>query len=154
MTSYGNLVKQPLTPPIYNFSTFLFPVLRSTPRVVTAMLPACLRLLLLLPLVRCIPSPSRPPSRLCRRCCDHQESPAATAQYQMPEVRAVINMTILKGILAPGLASVRVSPTWSWLVLPGWFPQFSVSSLCSGSCRMQHKKSVFDYLCVSLTTRF
>ncbi|XP_068573577.1 complement C1q tumor necrosis factor-related protein 1 [Cebidichthys violaceus] len=61
------------------------------------MLPVCLRLLLLLPLACCVPSPSRPPSRLCRRCCDHPETPAATAQYQIPEVRTVINMTILKG---------------------------------------------------------
>lgn len=37
------------------------------PQEVTAMLAACLRLLLLLPLVCCVPSPSRPPSRLCRR---------------------------------------------------------------------------------------
>ncbi|XP_010737367.2 complement C1q tumor necrosis factor-related protein 1 [Larimichthys crocea] len=61
------------------------------------MLAVCVRLLLLLPLVCCVPSPSRPPSRLCRRCCDHTEPPAATSQYQMPEVRTVINMTILKG---------------------------------------------------------
>ncbi|KAK2817405.1 hypothetical protein Q5P01_025596 [Channa striata] len=56
-----------------------------------------MRLLLLLPLVCCVPSPSRSPPRTCRRCCDHQEPPADTAQYQMPEVRTVINMTILKG---------------------------------------------------------
>nr|XP_019958217.1 PREDICTED: complement C1q tumor necrosis factor-related protein 1-like [Paralichthys olivaceus] len=61
------------------------------------MLDLCMRLLLLLPLVCCVPSPSRPPSRLCRRCCDHPEPSPATAQYQMPEVRTVINMTILKG---------------------------------------------------------
>ncbi|XP_034388814.1 complement C1q tumor necrosis factor-related protein 1 [Cyclopterus lumpus] len=57
----------------------------------------CLRLLWLLPLACCVPSPSRPPSRLCRRCCDHQDPPANPAQYQMPEVRTVINMTILQG---------------------------------------------------------
>ncbi|XP_041641497.1 complement C1q tumor necrosis factor-related protein 1 [Cheilinus undulatus] len=62
-----------------------------------AMLSVCLRLLLLLPLVSSVPSPSRPPSRICRRCCDYHEPPAASTQYQMPEVRTVINMTILKG---------------------------------------------------------
>ncbi|KAL6111197.1 c1qtnf6 [Pungitius sinensis] len=61
------------------------------------MLPLCLRLLWLLPLAFCVPSPSRPPSRHCRRCCDHMEPPAATGQHQIPEVRTVINMTILKG---------------------------------------------------------
>ncbi|XP_040025417.1 complement C1q tumor necrosis factor-related protein 6 isoform X2 [Gasterosteus aculeatus] len=66
-------------------------------KVVSAMLAVCLRLLWLLPLACCVPSPSRPPSRLCRRCCDHTEPPAATGQRQIPEVRAVINMTILKG---------------------------------------------------------
>ncbi|XP_034542849.1 complement C1q tumor necrosis factor-related protein 1 isoform X1 [Notolabrus celidotus] len=66
-------------------------------RVVTAMLTPCLRLLLLLPLVSSVPSPSRSPSRLCRRCCDHLEPPATSTKYQMPEVHTVINMTILKG---------------------------------------------------------
>ncbi|KAK5873351.1 hypothetical protein PBY51_018399 [Eleginops maclovinus] len=68
-----------------------------TSYVVTAMLAVCLRLLLLLPLVCCVPSPSRSPTRLCRRCCEYPEPPAGTTQYQMPEVRTVINMTILKG---------------------------------------------------------
>lgn len=62
-----------------------------------AMATVCWRLLLLLPLVCCVPSSSRAPSRLCRRCCDVQDSPASSAQYQIPEVRTVINMTILKG---------------------------------------------------------
>lgn len=90
------------TPPFltsYN-SPVLFPS-----QALTAMLAVCARLLLLLPLVCCVPSPSRPPSRLCRRCCDHSEPPAATAQYQMPEVRTVINMTILKGTPELWLAS-------------------------------------------------
>ncbi|CAL8329791.1 unnamed protein product [Merluccius merluccius] len=65
--------------------------------------------LLLLPLVACVASPSRPPSRLCKRCCDHLEPPAAgSAHFQPPpaspapyqpttEVHTIINMTILKG---------------------------------------------------------
>ncbi|KAF6720161.1 Complement C1q tumor necrosis factor-related protein 1 [Oryzias melastigma] len=57
---------------------------------------ACFRLLLLLPLACSIPSLSRPPTRMCRRCCDNME-PSATANYQIPEVKTVINMTILKG---------------------------------------------------------
>uniref|UniRef100_A0A667WQ69 Secreted protein n=1 Tax=Myripristis murdjan TaxID=586833 RepID=A0A667WQ69_9TELE len=61
------------------------------------MLGVCLRLALLLPLACCVPSSSKPPPRMCRRCCDHLEPPAASTQYQMPEVRTVINMTILKG---------------------------------------------------------
>lgn len=62
-----------------------------------AMVTVCLRLLALLPLVCCVPSSSRPPARICRRCCDFQDSPAPSAQHQLPEVRTVINMTILKG---------------------------------------------------------
>ncbi|XP_061882487.1 complement C1q tumor necrosis factor-related protein 1 [Entelurus aequoreus] len=58
---------------------------------------ACLRLLLLLPLACCLPSPSRPPSRYCRRCCDHTEPQAGPAHYRVPEVHTVVNMTILKG---------------------------------------------------------
>ncbi|XP_037830850.1 complement C1q tumor necrosis factor-related protein 1 isoform X1 [Kryptolebias marmoratus] len=66
-------------------------------KVVAAMLTTCLRLLLVLPLVCCVPSSSRSSSRQCRRCCDQLDPPAATAHYQMPEVKTVINMTILKG---------------------------------------------------------
>lgn len=77
------------------------------------MLVVCLRLLVLLPMVCCVPSPSRPPSRICRRCCDHSEPSAATAQYQMPEVRTVINMTILKGS-NPGVLSEYCSVKVSW----------------------------------------
>lgn len=63
-------------------------------------------LLLLLPLVLGVPSPSRPPTRYCRRCCDHMGPPdnpasprssAAASLHQAPEVRTFINMTILKG---------------------------------------------------------
>lgn len=79
---------------ILSFSTFL-------PQLVAAMLTACLRLLLFLPLVCCIPSSTRPSSRQCRRCCDQLDPPAASAHYQMPEVRTVINMTILKGTRIP-----------------------------------------------------
>lgn len=94
MTSYGQLNKH--STPLITFPlSFLSVSFHS--QVVTAMSAVCLRLLLLLPLVCCVPSPSRPPSRLCKRCCDHMEPPAATAQYQIPEVRTVINMTILKG---------------------------------------------------------
>ncbi|KAI4787449.1 hypothetical protein KUCAC02_036456, partial [Chaenocephalus aceratus] len=57
---------------------------------------ACLRLLLLVPLVFSVPPPSRSPSRLCRRCCEYPEPPAGSSQHQVPEVRTVINMTILK----------------------------------------------------------
>ncbi|XP_051985851.1 complement C1q tumor necrosis factor-related protein 1 [Xyrauchen texanus] len=57
-------------------------------------------LLLLLP-VTSGSSPSRPPSRHCRRCCDHLDMPinpaSPPAAYQTPEIHTVINMTILKG---------------------------------------------------------
>lgn len=114
------------TPPFltsYN-SPFSFPS-----QVLTAMLAVCARLLLLLPLVCCVPSPSRPPSRLCRRCCDHSEPPAATAQYQMPEVRTVINMTILKGT-----PELRLASECCWLEDPVrsfcfFIPQFVLSVL-------------------------
>lgn len=56
--------------------------------------------LFLLPPARCLPSPPpRPPSRYCRRCCDHLDSQASgSAPYYRPaEVRTVVNMTILKG---------------------------------------------------------
>ncbi|XP_036401748.1 complement C1q tumor necrosis factor-related protein 1-like [Megalops cyprinoides] len=61
-----------------------------------------LPVVLLLSLVASVPSPSKAPHRLCRRCCDHLEPPegstARTATpYQVPEVRTYINMTILKG---------------------------------------------------------
>uniref|UniRef100_A0A3B5MCA6 C1q and TNF related 6b n=1 Tax=Xiphophorus couchianus TaxID=32473 RepID=A0A3B5MCA6_9TELE len=52
--------------------------------------------LFLLALVCCVSSSPRSPSRLCRRCCDQLDPPATTAHYQMPDVRTVINMTILK----------------------------------------------------------
>ncbi|XP_060774109.1 complement C1q tumor necrosis factor-related protein 1 [Neoarius graeffei] len=60
-----------------------------------------LPVLLLLPLVASVPSPSRSPPKYCRRCCDqldppHSNSPRPVA-YQTPEVRTFINMTILKG---------------------------------------------------------
>lgn len=83
------------------------------------MLNVCLRLLVLLPLVFCVPSPSRPPSRICRRCCDFQESPASTAQYQIPEVRTVINMTILKG-KQPEPRLILYSLYLSWKTDLGW----------------------------------
>ncbi|XP_067316621.1 complement C1q tumor necrosis factor-related protein 1 [Pseudorasbora parva] len=54
-------------------------------------------LLLLLPHVASIPSPSRPTPRYCRRCCDHLDPPLNPAANQMPEIRTIINMTILKG---------------------------------------------------------
>uniref|UniRef100_A0A3Q2XUK3 C1q and TNF related 6b n=1 Tax=Hippocampus comes TaxID=109280 RepID=A0A3Q2XUK3_HIPCM len=52
-----------------------------------------------MPPARCLPSPPRPPSRYCRRCCDHLDSQAlGSAPYYRPaEVRTVVNMTILKG---------------------------------------------------------
>ncbi|XP_061626369.1 complement C1q tumor necrosis factor-related protein 1 [Phyllopteryx taeniolatus] len=55
--------------------------------------------LFLLPLARCLPSPSRPPSRYCRRCCDHLDpQTSGSAPYYRPaEVRTVVNMTILRG---------------------------------------------------------
>ncbi|XP_053712913.1 complement C1q tumor necrosis factor-related protein 1 [Synchiropus splendidus] len=53
--------------------------------------------LLLLPLVSAVPSPPRPPSKFCRRCCDHSGPTGPPSQFQMPEVRTIINMTILKG---------------------------------------------------------
>ncbi|KAG9277511.1 complement C1q tumor necrosis factor-related protein 1 [Astyanax mexicanus] len=60
-----------------------------------------LPVLLLLPLVASVPSPSRPPPKYCRRCCDHLEPPLSSSSrpvaYQAPEVRTFINMTILKG---------------------------------------------------------
>ncbi|XP_008430379.1 complement C1q tumor necrosis factor-related protein 1 [Poecilia reticulata] len=65
-----------------------------------AMLTASSSLLFLLALVCCVSSSPRSPSRLCRRCCDQldpPDPPDTTAHYQMPEVRTVINMTILKG---------------------------------------------------------
>lgn len=114
------------TPPFLTScnSPFSFPS-----QVLTAMLAVCARLLLLLPLVCCVPSPSRPPSRLCRRCCDHSEPPAATAQYQMPEVRTVINMTILKGT-----PELRLASECCWLEDPVrsfcfFIPQFVLSVL-------------------------
>ncbi|KAI4893902.1 hypothetical protein NFI96_013432, partial [Prochilodus magdalenae] len=59
-----------------------------------------LPVLLLLPLVASLPSPSRTPPKYCRRCCDHLEPPLSTSSrpvaYQAPEVRTFINMTILK----------------------------------------------------------
>lgn len=61
----------------------------------------CLPLLLLLPLVASVPSPSRSPLKYCRRCCDPLEPPISASPrpmtYQTPEVRTFINMTILKG---------------------------------------------------------
>uniref|UniRef100_A0AAR2LEP4 C1q domain-containing protein n=2 Tax=Pygocentrus nattereri TaxID=42514 RepID=A0AAR2LEP4_PYGNA len=60
-----------------------------------------LPVLLLLPLVASVPSPSRLPPKYCRRCCDHLEPPLSPSSrpvtYQAPEVRTFINMTILKG---------------------------------------------------------
>ncbi|XP_056441588.1 complement C1q tumor necrosis factor-related protein 1 [Gadus chalcogrammus] len=65
--------------------------------------------LLLLVSVACVPSPSRPLTRPCRRCCDHLEPPAAGSAHSQPppdsparyqaatEVHTIINMTILKG---------------------------------------------------------
>uniref|UniRef100_A0A3P8UMY4 C1q and TNF related 6b n=2 Tax=Cynoglossus semilaevis TaxID=244447 RepID=A0A3P8UMY4_CYNSE len=66
-------------------------------QVLPTMLLVCARLLLLLPLVCCVASPSRSPTRHCRRCCDQLEPSAVTGSQQMPEIRTVINMTILKG---------------------------------------------------------
>lgn len=59
-------------------------------------------LLLLLPPEGSGSSPSRPTPKYCRRCCDHLDlplSPASShsAANQMPEIRTIINMTILKG---------------------------------------------------------
>ncbi|XP_026159994.1 complement C1q tumor necrosis factor-related protein 6 [Mastacembelus armatus] len=82
-----------LTPAVFSSSSAVVKL----HQVVAAMLVVCMRLLLLLPLVCCVPSLSKPPSRLCKRCCDNTDQQAAVAQYQMPEVRTVINMTILKG---------------------------------------------------------
>ncbi|KAJ8406709.1 hypothetical protein AAFF_G00296250, partial [Aldrovandia affinis] len=61
-----------------------------------------LLLVLLFPLVVSVTPPSKAPHRVCRRCCDHLEPPEssttrAAPPQQMPEVRAFINMTILKG---------------------------------------------------------
>ncbi|KAK2857531.1 hypothetical protein Q7C36_005450 [Tachysurus vachellii] len=60
-----------------------------------------LSVLLLLPLVASVPSPSRSPPKYCRRCCDHLDPPVSNSPqpvaYQTPEVRTFINMTILKG---------------------------------------------------------
>ncbi|XP_064813476.1 complement C1q tumor necrosis factor-related protein 1 [Oncorhynchus masou masou] len=67
------------------------------------MLGVCLSVLLLLPLASSIPSPSRPPPRLCRRCCDPLQPPESSAAHPAhhaaatPEVHTYINMTILKG---------------------------------------------------------
>ncbi|XP_071245732.1 complement C1q tumor necrosis factor-related protein 1 [Salvelinus alpinus] len=67
------------------------------------MLGVCLSVLLLLPLASSIPSPSRPPPRLCRRCCDPLQPPESSAARPAnhaaatPEVHTYINMTILKG---------------------------------------------------------
>nr|XP_057928138.1 complement C1q tumor necrosis factor-related protein 1 isoform X2 [Doryrhamphus excisus] len=79
-----------------NFSVVFFGRTLPTPSPSVAM-AACLRLLLLLPLACSLPSPSRPPTRFCRRCCDHMEPQAGPAHYHMPEVRTIVNMTILKG---------------------------------------------------------
>lgn len=59
----------------------------------------CLPVLLLLPLVASVPSPSRAPSKYCRRCCDPLDPPITPhpTAYQTPEIRTYINMTILKG---------------------------------------------------------
>ncbi|KAL1273452.1 hypothetical protein QQF64_029314 [Cirrhinus molitorella] len=58
-------------------------------------------LVLLLPPVASIPSPSRPTPRYCRRCCDHLDPPLSPASQpaanHTPEIRTIINMTILKG---------------------------------------------------------
>ncbi|XP_028829463.1 complement C1q tumor necrosis factor-related protein 1 [Denticeps clupeoides] len=62
-----------------------------------------LLVLLLPPLGASVPSPSRPPLRYCRRCCDHLDPPESASSprpgglYVSPEVRTFINMTILKG---------------------------------------------------------
>ncbi len=110
----------------------------------------CLRLLLLLPLVCCVPSPSRPPSRLCRRCCDHTEPPATTAQYQIPEVRTVINMTILKGTRAWINFSQLLSLVVDWYFLPIWhflsFP-FTVCLLILAGCNMGSQ--LLSFVCMS-----
>lgn len=101
------------------------------------MLAVCLRLLLLLPLVCCVPSLSRPPSRLCKRCCDHTEPPAATAQYQIPEVRTVINMTILKGTRAWVNFSQLLSLEVGWYILSVWhFLSFPARLLILAGCDM------------------
>ncbi|XP_039512545.1 complement C1q tumor necrosis factor-related protein 1 [Pimephales promelas] len=52
---------------------------------------------LLLPLVASVPPPSRPTPRYCRRCCDHLDPPLIPTANQTPEIRTIINMTILKG---------------------------------------------------------
>ncbi|KAK3556734.1 hypothetical protein QTP70_015084 [Hemibagrus guttatus] len=61
-----------------------------------------LPVLLLLPLVASVPSPSRSPPKYCRRCCDHLDPPLSNSPrpvaYQTPEVRTFINMTILKAV--------------------------------------------------------
>lgn len=62
-------------------------------------------LLLLLPHVASVPSPSRPTPKYCRRCCDHLDPPLNPAPHpaanQTPEIRTIINMTILKGKTEP-----------------------------------------------------
>ncbi|KTF94386.1 hypothetical protein cypCar_00041333 [Cyprinus carpio] len=56
--------------------------------------------LLLLASVASVPPPSRPTPRYCRRCCDHLDPPLSPAPQaaanHMPEIRTIINMTILK----------------------------------------------------------
>ncbi|XP_045546941.1 complement C1q tumor necrosis factor-related protein 1 [Salmo salar] len=70
---------------------------------VVIMFGVCLSVLLLLPLASSIPSPSRPPPKLCRRCCDPLQPPESSAARPAhhaaatPEVHTYINMTILKG---------------------------------------------------------
>ncbi|XP_061081009.1 complement C1q tumor necrosis factor-related protein 1-like [Conger conger] len=55
-------------------------------------------LLLLLPLATSVPPPFGAPPRACHRCCDHLDPlEGAPARNQMPEIRPIINMTILKG---------------------------------------------------------
>lgn len=103
-----------------------------------AMLNACLRLLVLLPLVCCVPSSSRPPSRICRRCCDFQDSPAPSAQYQTPEVRTVINMTILKGSQSRP-CSLLFQTIYAEMQVLAWLSNSFAALVCLGSVNQIRK---------------
>ncbi|XP_028842797.1 complement C1q tumor necrosis factor-related protein 1 isoform X2 [Denticeps clupeoides] len=52
--------------------------------------------LLILPFVTSVPHHSSPPTETCRRCCDSL-GPAERPPGHTPEIRTIINMTILKG---------------------------------------------------------